>query len=50
MKVLVTASCSKVYETNSTEEAEKLLREEIEQKLRPEEIHSVVGMDCSDNE
>ena len=50
MKVLVTASCSKVYNVKNVEEAEKLFREEIGQKLRPEKIHSVIGMDCSDDE
>ena len=49
MKVLVTASCSKVYNVKNVEEAEKLFREEIE-KLQPEKIHSVIGMDCSDDE
>ena len=34
----------------NVEEAEKLFREEIGQKLRPEKIHSVIGMDCSDDE
>ena len=50
MKVLVTASCSKVYNVKNVEEAEKLFREEIGQKLQPEKIHSVIGMDCSDDE
>lgn len=50
MKVLVTASCSKVYNVKNIEETEKLFREEIGQKLRPEKIHSVIGMDCSDDE
>lgn len=50
MKVLVTASCSKVYNVKNVEEAEKLFREEIGQKLRLEKIHSVIGMDCSDEE
>ena len=35
MKVLVTASCSKVYNVKNVEEAEKLFREEIAARKDP---------------
>lgn len=50
MKVLVTVSCSKIFNVENAEKAERLFRTEVEQKLYPDEIHSVVCVDCSDAE
>lgn len=47
MKVLVTVSCSKLVEADDVESAEINFRKEVNKKLDPEEIHSVVGMEVT---
>lgn len=47
MRVMVTATCSKLYDVNSIEDAEESFRDELKTKLKPDEIHQV---DCSDDE